>query len=114
MQFTIPGVPDKLTYSVAASIAITAVVTILAAASGLVQGGIIALILGGVTYWFVYRNLAANVATARMTALIVGIVHAFFAIVSISIHVPLYFILDAASAACLFYAFLLLQRQIAA
>jgi hypothetical protein len=113
MPILIPGVPEKLTYAVAASIGVTVVTAILAGAGGLVVGGLIALALAGVTYWYVYRSLAGNVATAKMAALVVAIVHAFFAIVSISLHIPLFFLLDAISAGCLLYAFLQLQRATA-
>jgi len=110
MQIMIPGVPEKLTFAVVASIGITIVTAVLAAAYGLVGGGLIALVLAGLTYWYVYRNLAGTPATAKLVALIVAIVHAFFAIVSISLRIPLFFLLDVASAGCLFYAFVMLQR----
>jgi hypothetical protein len=110
MPITIPNVPDKLTYAVAAATGISVLVAVLAAAAGLVIGGLIALALAGVTYWYVYRNLAGDPATAKRAAFIVAAIHAFFAVVSIALHLLFFFLLDAASAACLGYAFFELNR----
>jgi hypothetical protein len=110
MRIMIPGVPEKPTYAVVASIGITIVTSVLAAAYGLVGGGLIALVLSGSGYWYVQRKLAGTRATAKLVAPIVRIAHAFFAIVSISLYIPLFFPPDVASAACLFQAFVMLRR----
>ena len=110
MQITIPNVPDKVTYAVATAAGIAIVNMLLAVAAGLVGGGVIALAIAGATYWFVYRNLAPSPATARLATAVLAIIHAFLALVSISFHLVLLFLLHVVAAGCLGYAYMQLNQ----
>jgi hypothetical protein len=110
MQITIPNVPDKLTYCVIAALGIDILATILLAGVGAVLAGLITLVLAGAIYWFVYRNLAGDTATARLAAAIVGIIHVFFAVVALATRNPFGFVLDGIAAACLGFVYMQLGQ----
>ena len=111
MQISIPDVPDKLTYAVAAALGFNGFAVVVAGLSGLVFGGLAALALAGATYWYVYRNLAGDTRKAALAAMIIAAVQAFFALIAISWRLPLYFVLDAAMAGCLGYAWFELKKR---
>lgn len=110
MQITIPNVSDKLTYCVIVALGIDVLATVLLAGLGLVLPGLVALALAGAIYWFVYRNLAGNTATARLAAAIIAILHVFFAVTALATRNPFGFIMDGIVAACLGYVFLQLRQ----
>src|SRR5437660_1736713 len=100
MQISIPSVPDNLTYCVVAALGIDIVGTILLAGGGAVLPGLVALALAAAVYWFVYRNLAGETATARLAAPIIAIIHVIFAVAALPMHNPFGFVLDGIAAAC--------------
>jgi hypothetical protein len=105
MQISIPSVPDNLTYCVVAALGIDIVGTILLAGGGAVLPGLAALALAAAVYWFVYRNLEDDAATASRAAAIIAVIHLAFAVAALVLHNPFGFVLDGIAAACLGYVF---------
>ena len=112
MQITIPNVPDNLTYCVVAAFGIDVIGAILAVGTGAVLPGLVALALAGAVYWFVYRNLGDDTATARLAAAIIAVIHVAFAVAALAMHNPFGFALDGIAADCLGYVLTQFGRPI--
>ncbi len=69
-----------------------------------------AVMLTGICYWFVYRNLVANQTTARIAALTIAGILCYFIVMNIMIGVLTWVIIETVAAAGLFFVFAELQR----
>ncbi len=80
------------------------------------NGFVFAIALSAATYFFVYRNLTANLATAKVAAMLFALVAVFFIFVNIMLinmtygYAALLALPNIAVAACLGYAFEQLRR----
>jgi hypothetical protein len=110
MPMTLSSASGKVTVPVMVSIGVSVLNTLIMAVVAQVALGLTAALIGAVTYWLVLRNLPGNPATARLAAIGIAIVHAFFAIVSIAAHNVLFFGLDAIAAGCLTYTYFQLRK----
>jgi len=70
-HITVPNLPETLTYSLLASLAIEALLALLLAVRGDWLGVVLALVLAAILYWFVCRQLVA-VASARSAVVASG------------------------------------------
>jgi hypothetical protein len=114
MSITLPSTSNRPAFAVVVSMAICTLNLVLLAVVASIGFGLIAAGMGAATYWLVYRKLATDPAAARPWAIGLAIVHAFFAIVSIALRNPLFFLLDAAASGCLVYAFFQLRKPVTA
>jgi len=103
-------IPENLNYAVVGAMVIMAVGTVISLATqnmlGLLIGG--ALVAG--IYWFGYRNLLSDPATAKMAMLICAGVCALFALLDLVAKEPVYLIISGACGGALGYAFFQLQQ----
>jgi len=103
-------IPENLNYAVIGSMVIMGVATVISLATQnmlglLIGGGLIAAI-----YWFGYRNLLSDPATAKMALLMCGGVCALFALLDLVAKEPIYFILSLGCGGALGFAFFQLQQ----
>ena len=104
MQMSIPSIPDSATGCVVTSLWIDVIAALVLVSAGALFPGLIALALAVLVYWFVYRNLAEDVAAAWAAGAITAAVHAALAVVWLLTEDPFGFAAGAVVAACLGYA----------
>jgi hypothetical protein len=111
MQIAMPSMPESLTYSVAAAIAITALAALALAVTwpGNLVAAILVLAIALGIYWLIGRNLA-TIVTAREAAAAIAMLFALCALADLATGYPYQAVLFLLAAAALGFAFLLLQQ----
>jgi hypothetical protein len=111
MQTTMPTMPEALSYSVVAAVAITVVAALFTAATGprdLVAAVLVLAIAGGI-YWLIGRH-PATIVTAKQAAATGAVLLAICALADLAAGFPYQGVLFLLAAAALAVAFVLLQQ----
>ena len=111
MQRSIPSMPETLSYSVVAAVAITIIAALFTAATGprdLVSAVLVLAIAGGI-YWLAGRH-PATIVTAKQAAATGAILLAICALADLAVGFPYQGVLFLLAAAALAVAFALLQQ----
>jgi hypothetical protein len=111
MQGSMPNMPEALSYSVVAAVAITIIAALFTAATGpqdLVAAVLVLAIAGGI-YWLIGRH-PATIVTAKQSAATGAILLAICALADLAAGYPYQGVLFLLGAAALAVAFVLLQQ----
>ena len=111
MQTSMPTMPETLSYSVVAAVAITILAALFTAATGprdLVAAVLVLAIAGGI-YWLIGRH-PATIVTAKQSAATGGILLAICALADLAAGYPYQGVLFLLSTVALAVAFVLLQQ----
>jgi len=111
MQGSMPTMPETLSYSVVAAVAITIIAALITAATGpqdLVAAVLVLAIAGGI-YWLIGRH-PATIVTAKQSAATGAILLAICALADLAAGYPYQGVLFLLGAAALAVAFVLLQQ----
>src|SRR5439155_10879685 len=111
MRIAMPSLPESLTYSVAASIALAVLAALLLAVTwpGNLIAAVLMLAIALAIYWLVGRNLA-TIVTAREAAAATAVLFVLCALADLATGYPYQAFLFLLAAAALGYAFMLLQQ----
>ena len=111
MQTTMPTMPEALSYSVVAAVAITVIAALFTAATGprdLVAAILVLAIAGGI-YWLIGRH-PATIVTAKQAAATGAVLLAICALADLAAGYPYQGVLFLLAAAALAVGFVLLQQ----
>lgn len=100
MPTPVRRLPHWVNYAVIAAIGIPSVVAVLLLLAARISGFVVGVGFAAATYWFGYRNLNGDRATARMAVLVTGVVAAVFTALAALDLSPLGFVLEGTEAAC--------------
>jgi hypothetical protein len=109
LHITVPNMPETLSYSVLASLGVELVIAILLAVRGDWLGMLLVLVIAGIVYWFVCRQLVAVVG-ARFAAAAGALILLLCALLDIAFGHPYYGLLFLLGAAVLGFVSVLLQQ----
>jgi Short C-terminal domain len=111
MQIAMPNMPESLTYSIVAAIAITAIAAVAVAIAGAsnLAAAVLTLAAAVAAYWLIARD-RTTVVTAREAAAALGLLLLVCALADLVTGYPYQAVLFLLAAAALGFAFLLLQQ----